>query len=92
MCDAISCISRGAFQALLDQDVLIQEFVPAPTVRIDGTEFKFDLRFFAYRDEVRLAIARLYQGQMTNATTPGGGVTSIEWVDDLNRVEVQTRD
>lgn len=85
-------ISRGAFQNLLAQDVLVQDFVAAPTVQIDGAEFKFDLRFFAYRDELRLAVARLYQGQMTNATTPGGGITSIEWVDDLNRVSVQTRD
>jgi hypothetical protein len=85
-------ISRGAFQNLLAQDVLVQDFVPAPTVQIDGVEFKFDLRFFAYRDQLRLAVARLYQGQMTNATTPGGGITSIEWVDDLSRVEVRTRD
>jgi hypothetical protein len=43
-------------------------------------EFKFDLRFFVYKNEVQLACARLYQGQMTNSQTPGGGVAAIRWV------------
>lgn len=74
-----SSISRGAFEGVLASDSLAQDFVPAPTTKIDGVEFKYDLRFFAYRDVVHVACARLYQGQMTNATTPGGGVTSIVW-------------
>jgi hypothetical protein len=74
-----SSISRGAFESVLASDSLAQDFVPAPTTKIDGVEFKYDLRFFAYRDYVHVACARLYQGQMTNATTPGGGVTSIHW-------------
>jgi hypothetical protein len=74
-----SSISRGAFESVLASDSLAQDFVPAPTTKIDGAEFKYDLRFFAYRDYVHVACARLYQGQMTNATTPGGGVTSIHW-------------
>lgn len=74
-----SSVARGVFQRILEADGLAQEFVPAPTVAIGGVEFKYDLRFFAYRDELRTACARLYQGQMTNATTPGGGVTSVIW-------------
>lgn len=74
-----SSISRGAFDGVLASDSLAQDFVPAPTVKIDGVEFKYDLRFFAYRDYVHVACGRLYQGQMTNALTPGGGVTSIVW-------------
>lgn len=74
-----SSISRGAFEGVIASDSLAQDFVPAPTTKIDGVEFKYDLRFFAYRDYVHVACARLYQGQMTNATTPGGGVTSIIW-------------
>lgn len=75
-----SSISRGAFDGVIASDSLAQDFVPAPTTKIDGVEFKYDLRFFAFRDYVHVACARLYQGQMTNATTPGGGVTSIRWV------------
>lgn len=75
-----SSISRGAFEGVRASDSLAQDFVPAPTTTIDGIEFKYDLRFFAYRDYVHVACARLYQGQMTNATTLGGGVTSILWI------------
>lgn len=74
-----SSISRGAFDGVLASDSLAQDFVPAPTVKVDDVEFKYDLRFFAYRDYVHVACGRLYQGQMTNALTPGGGVTSIIW-------------
>lgn len=73
-------ISRGPFQGILEAGGLAQEFVPAPTVLVAGEEFKYDLRFYAYKEHVRLSCARLYRGQMTNATTPGGGVTSIRWV------------
>jgi hypothetical protein len=75
-----SSISRGAFDGVIASDSLAQDFVPAPTVKIEGVEFKYDLRFFAYRDRVHVACARLYQGQTTNATTPGGGVAAITWV------------
>lgn len=75
-----SSISRGAFKGVLASDSLAQDFVPAPTVMMNGAEFKYDLRFFAYRDRVHVACARLYQGQMTNATTPGGGVACIRWL------------
>lgn len=74
-----SSISRGAFDGVIASDSLAQDFVAAPTVTIGGAEFKYDLRFFAYRDHVHVACARLYQGQMTNATTVGGGVSPVIW-------------
>lgn len=74
-----SSISRGAFDGVLESDGLAQDFVPAPTTKLGDVEFKYDLRFFAYRDQLHTACARLYQGQMTNATTPGGGITPILW-------------
>lgn len=74
-----SSISKGAFRNTLEAGGLAQDFVPAPTISFDNIEFKYDLRFFAFRNEIRIACARLYQGQMTNATTPGGGVTAIRW-------------
>lgn len=89
-----SSISRGVFQDIMSRasEFAVQEFVPAPTVTLAEQhcgdcipgEFKFDLRFFAYKNEIRIACARLYQGQFTNATTPGGGVTSIQWDYSLN--------
>ncbi len=75
-----SSISRGAFDGVIASDSLAQDFVPAPTTKVEGVEFKYDLRFFAYRDRIHVACARIYQGQMTNATTPGGGVAPVVWV------------
>lgn len=74
-----SSISRGAFQGVIESGGLAQDFVPAPTIKLGEAEFKYDLRFFAFKDRIHVACARLYQGQMTNATTPGGGVAAIRW-------------
>jgi hypothetical protein len=38
---------------------------------------KFDVRAYAYRDEVLLLGARAYQGQVTNLRTPGGGFSAV---------------
>ena len=38
---------------------------------------KFDVRAYAYRDEVLLLGARAYEGQVTNLRTPGGGFSAI---------------
>ena len=58
-----------------------QALVPPPTrmVMVDGiaTELKFDLRCYAYRGEVLLTAARLWQGQTTNFRTTGGGFTPV---------------
>lgn len=74
-----SSVSRGAFDGVVKSGALAQDFVPAPTTTMNGVEFKYDLRFFAYRDQIRLACARLYQGQTTNATTPGGGLVPVSF-------------
>lgn len=80
-----SSISRGPFESLWENDTIAQEFVPAPEVLLkmdDGSEqkFKYDLRFYAYKDRVQLCNARTYQGQTTNATTPGGGLAPIIFI------------
>lgn len=72
-----SSISRGAYEGAIASGSLAQDFVPAPTTKIGDAEFKYDLRFFAYRDRLHTACARIYQGQMTNATTPGGGTAAL---------------
>lgn len=43
---------------------------------------KFDVRAYAYRDDVLLLGARVYQGQVTNLRTPGGGFSAICVVKD----------
>ena len=81
-------MSRGTFQKILAGDYLVQDFVPPLITQVEVhsplgaelQEFKFDLRFYVYRDRIQLSCARLYQGQMTNSQTPGGGVAVIDWV------------
>ena len=47
---------------------------------------KFDVRAYAYRDEVLLLGARAYEGQVTNLRTPGGGFSAICVIrDDADR-------
>jgi len=49
-----------------------------PVETSDGTRrMKFDVRAYAYRDEVLLLGARSYEGQVTNMRTPGGGFSAI---------------
>lgn len=49
-----------------------------PVATADGPmRMKFDVRAYAYRDEVLLLGARVYQGQVTNLRTPGGGFSAI---------------
>ena len=49
-----------------------------PVQTADGPlRMKFDVRAYAYRDEVLLLGARVYQGQVTNLRTPGGGFSAI---------------
>lgn len=75
-------ISHKAFLELVDQEILAQEFVPAPEIEIQTREgsqkMKYDLRFYAYQDQAQTVVARLYQGQVTNLRTPHGGFTRVK--------------
>lgn len=74
-------ISRKAFEEIIGQNMIAQEFVPAPE-RIFETpqgpqKFKYDLRCYAYQGRLQLIVARLYQGQVTNLRTPYGGFATV---------------
>ncbi len=77
-------ISRKAFDEILNQDLVAQEYVQAPEQKFqtpDGEQsFKYDLRFYAYQDRIQMVVARLYQGQVTNLRTPYGGFAPVEFI------------
>lgn len=78
-------ISRRAFDEICNQGFLAQEFIPAPELEFTTPEgktdkFKYDLRFYAYQDRVQLAVARIYQGQVTNLKTPWGGFACVQFI------------
>ena len=77
-------ISRRAFDELPAKGFIAQEYVAAPERKFFTPEgeqsFKFDLRFYAYRDRVQSVVARLYQGQVTNLRTPFGGFAPVSLI------------
>lgn len=76
-------ISRKMFDELISQDLIAQEFIPAPELNLQvngvSSTMKYDLRFYAYGGELQTVMARFYQGQVTNLRTPGGGFTAISF-------------
>jgi len=74
-------ISRKHFEQLLElKSALAQEFIPAPELStLANGNLKYDLRFYFFKGKVTQSVARLYQGQVTNSKTPGGGFAPIKW-------------
>ncbi len=73
-------ISHKTFEGLISGETLAQEYVPAPEVIVGDEKFKYDLRFFSYKGQVQSIVARLYQGQVTNLRTPGGGFAAVRFI------------
>ncbi len=73
--------SRKRFDTLEGGDTLVQRAVPPSlTPAGEGAEMKTDFRLYVYRNQVLGLAARLYQGQVTNMRTPGGGFARVELV------------
>ncbi|MBX3020770.1 MAG: hypothetical protein KF799_03775 [Bdellovibrionales bacterium] len=77
-------VSRKVFERLMADDILIQRFQPAQKVPTDDersvlNNWKFDVRFYVYQDRIQLVCARIYQGQVTNFSSPMGGFTSVQF-------------
>jgi hypothetical protein len=75
-------ISRKKFAEIAAQPGYVaQRHAPPGLVHVETTdgprEMKFDVRAYAYRDRVLLLGARVYEGQVTNLRSPGGGFSAI---------------
>ncbi len=74
-------LTRRVFGEIAQGGFIAQRLVPPSERRwlVNGEErsFKLDLRNYAYRGEVQLVSARLYQGQATNFRTRGGGFAAV---------------
>ena len=75
-------ISRRRFDEVLrEPGYLVQRRVEPGEIAVETSEgprhMKFDVRAYAYRDQVLLLGARVYQGQVTNLRSPGGGFSAI---------------
>jgi hypothetical protein len=77
-------VSRKVFERLMQEDILIQHYRPAQKMPVEDersvlSNWKFDLRFYVYADQIQLAVARIYQGQVTNFASPLGGFTLVHF-------------
>ena len=76
-----SKLTRRVFENILDEDYIAQTFVPATerALKIDDTVTtrKVDIRLYTYGGQLLLPAARVYQGQVTNFRTPGGGFAPV---------------
>lgn len=72
-------LTKNKFNELDPQTTVVQRLVPpSKTCVAEGESFKTDYRLFTYRDQVLGVTARLYQGQVTNLQTEGGGFAAVE--------------
>lgn len=76
-----SSISRKVFEEVTNSNFIAQKISPAPEITADfngqPTTYRYDLRCYAYQDQLQLIIARLYQGQTTNLRAEGGGFACV---------------
>ena len=75
-------ISRKKFEVIAQEaSYVAQRRVEPGLVTVETSNgpraMKFDVRAYAYRDRVLLLGARVYQGQVTNLRSPGGGFSAI---------------
>lgn len=70
-------LTRRVWGEILAGNYVCQEYVPAMELDAEGRILKYDYRNFAYKGQVQLLAARLYQGQTTNFRTEGGGFARV---------------
>jgi hypothetical protein len=72
---------RRLEQVWAEPDFLAQRRVNPGTIQVETEQgpqaMKFDVRAYVYRDRVFTLGARVYQGQVTNLRSPGGGFSAI---------------
>ncbi len=68
-------ISRKLLNELFSKNYIAQELVRPPMFQ----DFKWDLRFYVYKDEIQLAAARIYKGQTTNFQEQGSGLATVSF-------------
>ena len=74
-------VSRKRFNELDLQLTIVQQLVPPTQLEAsDGQSYKTDLRLFAWRNHALGVAARLYQGQVTNLNTEGGGFAAVDLI------------
>jgi hypothetical protein len=87
-------LTRKTWSQMAEHEYVAQALVrPSERHQAGAADpFKVDIRCYAYRGEVILFAARLYQGQTTNFRTPGGGFAPVLTLPDASRPALPTVD
>ena len=78
-------LTRRVWQQIVRADYVAQALVP-PAQRLAGAageRLKYDLRLYTIAGKPLAVLARVYQGQVTNFRTPGGGLAPVVLLDDV---------
>lgn len=79
-------LTQRVFAEILQGTYVAQKYAPPGLRQLDIQgqlqEFKWDLRHYAYQQQIQLLVARLYQGQTTNFRTLGGGFARVAVVSE----------
>jgi hypothetical protein len=71
-------LTRRVWEEILAGQYVAQELVPPGERHVGpGQAMKADVRNYVYDGRVQMLAARLYQGQVTNMRTPGGGFAPV---------------
>lgn len=74
-------LSKKMFDEIYNSNFLAQTLSVPSQIKVkqneEDVEFKYDLRCYAYKDELQFIVARLYQGQTTNLQSVGGGFACV---------------
>lgn len=74
-------ITTTKFAELDDTATIVQTYIPpSQIIAANDQAYKVDIRLFAYQQHIISVAARLYQGQVTNLRTEGGGFANIKIV------------
>lgn len=74
-------ISRKRFAELEPDDTVMQRYVQASEIELNGASFRLDIRLFTHGPELIALAGRVWQGQMTNFRGEGSGWVMLELVD-----------
>ncbi len=74
-------ISRRNFDEFYGPTMIAQDYAQPQEYPVGDQSMKYDLRCYAYKGQLQIVIARLYQGQTTNLRTQGGGFTVVDFKD-----------
>jgi len=66
-------MSRKRFDGLDRSETVMQRFVPASQIEINGNAYKFDLRLYTQAERLIAVAGRAWQGQVTNFRSEGSG-------------------